>query len=195
MIMGVDEAGRGALVGDVVAAAVVLPERYHLPKLNDSKQISAKVRESLFTAITEQALAYGIAHATPDEIDALNIHHATLLAMQRAIEAVQKALCHQNFGEIEVLVDGKFVPNIDYHAKAIVGGDASVPSIAAASILAKVTRDRTLLRLHEKYPEYGFHQHKGYATSKHLEAIKRFGALPEHRHSFAPLKSQQLSLF
>lgn len=196
LILGVDEAGRGALVGDVVAAAVVLPPVYDLPKLNDSKQLTAAARERLYTAILEQALVHGIASASPQEIDTLNIHHATLLAMQRAVELASKALwSKQGIEPTEVLVDGKFVPRVSYPARAVVGGDGLVASIAAASILAKVSRDRALSALHERYPNYGFAQHKGYATKVHLAAIKRFGALPEHRLSFAPLKNQQPSLF
>lgn len=196
LILGVDEAGRGALVGDVVAAAVVLPVAYDLPKLNDSKQLTAAARERLYTAILEQALTYGIASATPQEIDTLNIHHATLLAMQRAVEQASKALwIKQSIEPTEVLVDGKFVPRVSYPARAVVGGDGLVASIAAASILAKVSRDRALSALHQRHPEYGFAQHKGYATTQHLAAIKRFGALAEHRLSFAPLKNQQPSLF
>ena len=179
MIAGVDEAGRGALVGNVIAAAVILPASYELPGLTDSKKLSARQREALYAAITAQAVAWSAAAATPAEIDALNIHHATLLAMQRALAAL-------NPPPSQALIDGKFTPTLAIPARAIVGGDASEACIAAASIIAKVTRDREMLTLEARYPGYGFAAHKGYGTQAHLAALARLGATPEHRRSYAP---------
>ena len=147
-VAGVDEAGRGALVGNVVAAAVILPAQFDLPGLTDSKKLSARQREVLFDAITAQALAWCAAVASPAEIDAMNIHHATLLAMRRAVEGL--AISPQS-----VLVDGKFTPDLAMPARAIVGGDASEACIAAASIIAKVTRDRQMMELEARFPGYG----------------------------------------
>ena len=179
---GVDEAGRGALVGNVVAAAVILPARFALPGLTDSKKLSARQREVLFDGITAQALAWCAAAASPAEIDTLNIHHATLLAMRRAVEGLATA-------PQQVLVDGKFTPALAMPARAIVGGDASEACIAAASIIAKGTRDRQMAELDARFPGYGFAAHKGYGTKAHLAALARLGATPEHRRSYAPVRA------
>ena len=188
MIAGVDEAGRGALVGNVVAAAVILPAQFDLPGLTDSKKLSARQREVLFDAITAQALAWCAAVASPAEIDAMNIHHATLLAMRRAVEGL--AISPQS-----VLVDGKFTPDLAMPARAIVGGDASEACIAAASIIAKVTRDRQMAELEARFPGYGFAVHKGYGTKAHLAALARLGATPEHRRSYAPVRAVMAGSF
>lgn len=187
-VAGVDEAGRGALVGNVVAAAVILPAQFDLPGLTDSKKLSARQREVLFDAITAQALAWCAAVASPAEIDAMNIHHATLLAMRRAVEGL--AMSPQS-----VLVDGKFTPDLAMPARAIVGGDASEACIAAASIIAKVTRDRQMMELEARFPGYGFAAHKGYGTKAHLAALTRLGATPEHRHSYAPVRAVMAGSF
>lgn len=187
-IAGVDEAGRGALVGNVVAAAVILPAQFDLPGLTDSKKLSARQREVLFDAITAQALAWCAAVASPAEIDAMNIHHATLLAMRRAVEGL--AISPQS-----VLVDGKFTPDLAMPARAIVGGDASEACIAAASIIAKVTRDRQMAELEARFPGYGFAVHKGYGTKAHLAALARLGATPEHRRSYAPVRAVMAGSF
>lgn len=187
-VAGVDEAGRGALVGNVVAAAVILPATFNLPGLTDSKKLSARQREVLFDAITAQALAWCAAAASPAEIDAMNIHHATLLAMRRAVEGL--ATPPQS-----VLVDGKFTPELAMPARAIVGGDASEACIAAASIIAKVTRDRQMMELETRFPGYGFAAHKGYGTKAHLAALTRLGATPEHRRSYAPVRAVMAGSF
>ena len=187
-VAGVDEAGRGALVGNVVAAAVILPAQFDLPGLTDSKKLSARQREVLFDAITAQALAWCAAAASPAEIDAMNIHHATLLAMRRAVEGL--ATPPQS-----VLVDGKFTPELAMPARAIVGGDASEACIAAASIIAKVTRDRQMMELEARFPGYDFAAHKGYGTKAHLAALARLGATPEHRRSYAPVRAVMAGSF
>ena len=187
-VAGVDEAGRGALVGNVVAAAVILPAQFDLPGLTDSKKLSARQREVLFDAITAQALAWCATVASPAEIDAMNIHHATLLAMRRAVEGL--ATPPQS-----VLVDGKFTPELAMPARAIVGGDASEACIAAASIIAKVTRDRQMAELDARFPGYGFAAHKGYGTKAHLAALARLGATPEHRRSYAPVRAVMAGSF
>lgn len=187
-VAGVDEAGRGALVGNVVAAAVILPAQFDLPGLTDSKKLSARQREALFDAITAQALAWCAAAASPAEIDAMNIHHATLLAMRRAVEGL--AISPQS-----VLVDGKFTPELAMPARAIVGGDASEACIATASIIAKVTRDRQMAELEARFPGYGFAAHKGYGTKAHLAALARLGATPEHRRSYAPVRAVMAGSF
>ena len=187
-VAGVDEAGRGALVGNVVAAAVILPAQFNLPSLTDSKKLSARQREALFDAITAQALAWCAAAASPAEIDAMNIHHATLLAMRRAVEGL--AISPQS-----VLVDGKFTPELAMPARAIVGGDASEACIAAASIIAKVTRDRQMAELEARFPGYSFAAHKGYGTKAHLAALARLGATPEHRRSYAPVRAVMAGSF
>jgi ribonuclease HII len=186
-ICGVDEAGRGPLVGNVVAAAVVLPPE-GIAGLRDSKKLSARRREALYAEIVASALAYGIGEASPAEIDQLNILRATFLAMRRAVEQI-------GIGELRVLVDGNRLPNLDglpvSSMEALVKGDDKEPAISAASILAKVTRDRQMAELHERYPSYGFDRHQGYPTPAHIEALSQFGACPEHRLTFGPVKKIQ----
>ncbi len=176
-VCGVDEAGRGPLAGPVCAAAVILPRGTEIPGLDDSKKLSEKKRELLFPQIQEKALAWSVAFATVEEIEELNILRATFLAMNRAIEglAIRPDLA---------LIDGNQNRDIRMPSRCIVHGDARCASIAAASILAKVSRDRLMAELAEKYPEYGFAQHKGYGTKAHMEAIRRYGPSPVHRLSF-----------
>lgn len=177
LICGVDEAGRGPLAGDVYAAAVILPDGYLPEGLNDSKKISEKKRERLFDEICDKALAFGIACASPAEIDEINILNASLLAMRRAIAA----LCVKpDF----LLVDGNVFRGFDVPGRAVIKGDALIPAIAAASILAKVARDRSLLELDRLYPEYAFAKHKGYPTALHRELVQKYGPSPVHRKSF-----------
>lgn len=180
LVAGVDEAGRGPLAGPVVAAAVILDEEQPIAGLADSKKLSAAQRERLFDEIRAKALCCSVAQASVAEIDRINILQATLLAMRRAVDGLR-------LKPAKVLVDGNRLPTLDVLAEAIVKGDDKVPSISAASILAKVTRDRLLLALHEQYPQYGFAAHKGYGTAVHLRALQEHGALPEHRRSFAPV--------
>lgn len=182
MIAGSDEVGRGPLAGPVVAACVILPERYELPGLTDSKKLTPKKRDQLSEMIQAEAIAWSVAKATVEEIDQINILQASLLAMKRAIEglAIQPA---------KVLVDGSFCPDVAMEVQAIVGGDLTVPVISAASIIAKVTRDNLMIELDQQYPEYGFAAHKGYATKLHLGAIEKYGPTPIHRKSFAPIKN------
>lgn len=180
LVAGVDEAGRGPLAGPVVAAAVILDPRRPISGLADSKKLSEGRREALFEAIQAGAHAHAVALATVDEIDALNIHQATLLAMQRAVAALSVA-------PQLVLVDGNTCPALPCAARAIVKGDATEPAISAASILAKVTRDRLMQTLAVEWPMYGFVQHKGYPTAAHRAALVRHGASPVHRRSFAPV--------
>lgn len=180
-IAGVDEVGRGPLVGDVVTAAVILDPARLIPGLNDSKKLSEKKRDVLFDIILEQALAVAVGRCSPQEIDELNILQATMVAMQRAVAALPiRPDC--------VLVDGNRVPVLDMPAQAIVKGDALVAEISAASIIAKVTRDREMCELDALYPQYGFAQHKGYPTAAHLAALQQYGVLPEYRRSFRPVK-------
>ena len=181
LMAGVDEVGRGPLAGPVVAAAVILDERAPIRGLNDSKLLSAKVRERLFDQIHAKALCFCIAQASVEEIDRLNILQATLLAMQRAVDGLR-------LRPHKVLVDGNRLPTLKVLAEAIIGGDAKVKSISAASILAKVHRDRLCLLLHEQHPQYGFDGHKGYPTPVHLAALRTHGACPEHRRSFGPVR-------
>ncbi len=180
LIAGVDEAGRGPLAGPVVAAAVILDDLKPIKGLADSKQLTAKRREKLYDEIRAKALCCSIAEASVEEIDRLNILQATLLAMQRAVAGLR-------LKPAKVLVDGNRLPALYVLAEAIVSGDALVPAISAASILAKVTRDRQLEALDQRHPAYGFAQHKGYGTAQHLQALQQFGPLPEHRRSFAPV--------
>ncbi len=175
VIAGVDEAGRGPLAGPVVAAAVVLGTV--IEGVNDSKKLSEKKRELLYDRITREAVAYGIGQVDPRGIDEMNIRNATLAAMKQAVENLGIALDR-------VLVDGRDVIDVKYPVEAVVHGDATCYSIAAASILAKVTRDREMRKLDAKYPEYGFGQHKGYGTAAHIEVLRRIGACPIHRASF-----------
>lgn len=181
LIAGVDEAGRGPLVGAVVAAAVILDPSRPIDGLRDSKKLSEKRREQLFSEITSHSLAWAIASASPAEIDQINILQASLLAMKRAVEAlgVQPGIA---------LVDGNQRPKLSCRVEAIVKGDAKVTAISAASILAKVERDRQMRALHETYPHYRFDQHKGYPTAAHLELLRQHGPCPEHRRSFGPVK-------
>lgn len=180
LIAGVDEAGRGPLAGPVVAAAVILDDLKPIKGLADSKQLTAKRREKLYDEIRAKALCCSIAEASVEEIDRLNILQATLLAMQRAVAGLR-------LKPHKVLVDGNRLPPLDVLAEAIVSGDALVPAISAASILAKVTRDRQLEALDQRHPAYGFAKHKGYGTAQHLQALQQLGPLPEHRRSFAPV--------
>lgn len=177
---GVDEVGRGPLAGAVVAAAVILDSP--IEGLTDSKKLSEKKREYLAKVIQEQAYAFAYGRAEVEEIDKLNIHHATLLAMKRAIEALP-------IKPDEVLVDGLYVPKITIPSKAIVNGDSLIPQISAASILAKVLRDSEMKTLDLIYPGYGFAKHKGYGTAQHKEALLRLGPCPIHRRSYEPVAS------
>ncbi|WP_294384250.1 ribonuclease HII [uncultured Ruminococcus sp.] len=176
-VCGVDEAGRGPLAGPVCAAAVILPEGVVIDGVNDSKKLSEKKRESLFDVIREQALSYSIAYATVDEIEEINILNATMLAMRRAINGLEIKADY-------AMIDGNKIPPIDIDAECIVKGDAKSMSIACASILAKVSRDRLLYKYAEEYPMYGFDKHKGYGTKVHREAILKYGPCPYHRKSF-----------
>ena len=176
-VCGVDEAGRGPLAGPVCAAAVILPEGVIIDGVNDSKKLSEKKRESLFDVIREQALSYSIAYATVDEIEEINILNATMLAMCRAINGLEIKADY-------AMIDGNKIPPIDIDAECIVKGDAKSMSIACASILAKVSRDRLLYKYAEEYPRYGFDKHKGYGTKVHREAILKYGPCPYHRKSF-----------
>jgi ribonuclease HII len=182
LVAGVDEAGRGPLAGPVVAAAVILDELQPIKGLADSKALTAAKRERLFEEIRAKALCFCIAEASSEEIDRLNILQATLLAMQRAVAGLR-------LKPALVLVDGNRLPRLPMAAEAIVKGDAKVPAISAASILAKVTRDRQCLAAHEAHPEYGFATHKGYPTAEHLAALREHGPSPWHRRSFAPVRA------
>ena len=182
LVAGVDEAGRGPLAGPVVAAAVILDELYPIKGLGDSKVISPRRRERLFDEIRAKALCCAIASASVEEIDSLNILQATLLAMRRAVDALR-------LPPHRVVVDGNRVPVLKMQVAAVVRGDALVPAISAASILAKVQRDRLCHELHERHPQYGFAAHKGYATPEHLAALQQHGACIEHRRSYAPVRS------
>lgn len=176
-ICGVDEAGRGPLAGPVCAAAVILPEHLQIPGLNDSKKLSDKKRRDLFPIIKEQAIAYGIAFASVEEIDEINILQATFLAMERAVAQLN--------GQADfALIDGNREPKLDIESMAVVKGDSRSASIAAASILAKVTRDDYMEELAAQYPQYGFEVHKGYGTKRHYQALEEFGMCPVHRRSF-----------
>ncbi|MFT6551904.1 MAG: ribonuclease HII [Zhongshania marina] len=179
---GVDEVGRGPLCGDVVTAAVILDPNNPITGLNDSKKLTEKRREALYLEIKEKALSFCIARASVAEIDELNILQASLLAMHRAVAGLS---VQPEF----VLVDGNRVPNWPYRAQAVVKGDSRVPAIAAASILAKVTRDREMAEFDTVYPGYGMAGHKGYPTKVHLEALKQLGITPIHRRSYAPVRA------
>ncbi len=183
MRAGVDEAGRGPLAGPVTAAAVILDCR--IPGLDDSKKLSASRREDLYDQIIGQARAWAIARAQPGEIDRYNIHHATLLAMRRAVLALRQV-------PDECVIDGKFVPELPCAARAVIGADASVTEVSAASILAKVSRDREMREWDLIYPQYGFAAHKGYPTRVHRVALQRFGATAIHRLSYAPVAQATL---
>ncbi len=182
-LAGVDEVGRGPLVGSVVAAAVILDPKAPIVGLTDSKKLTARKRESLDVLIRERALAFAVAEASAEEIDTLNIYHATHLAMRRAVDALRPQAEY-------LLVDGNRLPGHALPGQAVVKGDARHPAIAAASILAKVARDAQMAELDLRYPEYGFARHKGYPTKEHLAALEAHGALAEHRKSFAPVQRQ-----
>jgi ribonuclease HII len=190
LLAGVDEAGRGPLAGPVFAAAVILDDLKPIQGLADSKTLTAKKRDKLYDEIRAKALCCSVAQASTEEVDALNILQATMLAMQRAVEGLR-------LKPVKVLIDGNRIPKLDVLAEAIVKGDSKVQAISAASILAKVSRDRWCSDLHAQFPHYGFDQHKGYGTAQHMAALKEFGPCPEHRTSFAPvtavlhLKEQQ----
>jgi ribonuclease HII len=180
LVAGVDEAGRGPLMGPVVAAAVILDDLHPIKGLADSKVLTALRRDKLYDEIRAKALCFSIAQATVEEIDEINILQATMLAMKRAVEGLR-------LKPHKVLVDGNRIPTMVIVAEAIVGGDALVPAISAASILAKVWRDRWCLEFHLEYPQYGFATHKGYGTAEHLAALRAHGACPQHRRTFRPV--------
>jgi ribonuclease HII len=184
-ICGVDEAGRGPLVGAVVAGAVVLDPNNPIEGLKDSKKLTAARRDYLYEQIMEKAKAWGVGEASPAEIDQINILQATMLAMQRAIEDLAARL---GKWPDKALIDGNRCPELPIAAEAIIKGDAKEPAISAASIIAKVTRDRQMQLLHERHPEYGFAQHMGYPTEAHFAALKQFGACDQHRRSFSPVR-------
>jgi len=188
LVAGVDEAGRGPLAGPVVAAAVILDDLRPIAGLADSKKLTAARREALFDEIRAKALCCSIAEASVEEIDELNILQATMLAMRRAVMGLR-------LKPVLVLVDGNRIPVLDMQAEAIVKGDALVQAISAASILAKVHRDRWCERLDAQYPQYGFAGHKGYGTAAHLSALQAHGACPEHRRSFSPVAKVLVSSF
>ena len=184
-VCGVDEAGRGPLVGAVVAGAVVLDPAQAIQGLKDSKKLTPARREYLYEQIMQKAKAWGIGEASPQEIDEINILQATMLAMRRAIEDLSTRLGRR---PDKALIDGNRCPELPIRAEAIVKGDAKEPAISAASILAKVTRDRQMQILHERHPQYGFAQHMGYPTEAHFAALKQYGACAEHRRSFSPVR-------
>ena len=181
LVAGVDEAGRGPLAGPVVAAAVILDDLHPIAGLRDSKQLTARRRDQLYDEIRAKALCCCIAEASVEEIDQLNILHATMLAMRRAVEGLR-------LPPAKVLVDGNRLPVLKVPGEAIVKGDAKVPAISAASILAKVHRDRLCEEMHARWPDYGFATHKGYPTAEHLAALRTHGATPVHRRSFGPVR-------
>ncbi|MFD2179250.1 ribonuclease HII [Veronia pacifica] len=181
LIAGVDEVGRGPLVGAVITAAVILDPENPIEGLTDSKKLTDKKREKLFVEIKEKALCWSLGRAEPEEIDQLNILQATMVAMQRAVNGLDMT---PGF----VLVDGNRVPELSVPSQAVVKGDLRVAEISAASILAKVTRDREMEKLDAEYPQYGFAKHKGYPTKAHFEALSEFGAIEQHRKSFKPVK-------
>ncbi|MGZ9897926.1 ribonuclease HII [Shewanella gaetbuli] len=180
LVAGVDEVGRGPLVGDVVTAAVILDPAKPIEGLNDSKKLTEKRRNVLYQQILDNALAVSVGRATPAEIDQLNILHATMLAMQRAVAGL-------TITPESVLVDGNRVPDFGIQAHAVIKGDGLVPCISAASIIAKVVRDKEMEQLDGQYPQYGFAKHKGYPTKAHFEALAQFGVLEQHRKSFKPV--------
>jgi len=186
LVCGIDEAGRGPLAGTVVAAAVILDPLRPIAGLNDSKKLSEKKRDALAVLIRERAVAWAVASASVEEIDRLNILHATMLAMQRAVAALAVR-------PTSAMVDGNRCPKLDIPCEAVVKGDGKIASIAAASILAKTVRDAEMLALHAQYPMYGFDRHMGYPTAAHFQALEQHGASPVHRRSFGPV-AKQLSL-
>jgi ribonuclease HII len=181
LICGVDEAGRGPIAGPVVAAAVILDPRRPIPGLKDSKLLAPRRREALAIAIRQDARAWAVASATVEEIDQLNILQATLLAMRRAVERLE-------VDPDEAWIDGDHCPRLACKARAVIGGDRSVPQISAASILAKTARDAEMLRLHGRYPHYRLDRHKGYPTPEHLALLAQHGVCEIHRRSFAPVR-------
>ena len=186
LVIGVDEAGRGPLVGSVVAAAVAFPPGFRIDGLTDSKKLSEKKREALYNQITRECY-WSFAQSNSNEIDQINILEATMLAMKKAVEQLM-LLLEDNSQTISVLVDGNRCPDIE-NCRAIIKGDLTEPVISAASIIAKVTRDRQMIALDQEYPEYGFAKHKGYGTRVHLEALANFGPIQgQHRFTFAPVK-------
>ena len=185
-ICGVDEAGRGPLVGSVVAGAVVLDPNNPIVGLKDSKKLTPAKREYLFEQIMLKAKAWGIGEASPEEIDHINILQATMLAMRRAVEDLSIRL---GAWPDKALIDGNRCPELPIPAEAIVKGDAKEPAISAGAILAKVTRDRQMAILHERFPQYGFAQHMGYPTAAHFAALKEFGVCEEHRRTFSPVRN------
>jgi ribonuclease HII len=182
LVAGVDEVGRGPLAGPVVAAAVILPAQQGIDGLADSKRLTHARRQRLDEQIRQHAVCYAIACASVEEIDQMNILQASLLAMQRAVAGLSKQ-------PMRVLVDGNCLPRLPYDAQAVVGGDALVDCISAASIIAKVYRDRLMSDLHECYPQYGFASNKGYPSRQHRDALQQYGACPVHRRSFAPVRA------
>lgn len=185
LLAGVDEAGRGPLAGPVYAAAVILNPNRKIAGLNDSKKLTAKRREKLFDEIVDTSLAYCIASADPNEIDRLNILQATFLAMSRAVDGLE-------LSPSKVLVDGHQLPKWQYNAESVIGGDALIAEISAASILAKVARDRYMAEMHQQYPVYGFDGHKGYPTKLHLAALRAHGPCKIHRRSYRPVQQAEL---
>ena len=183
-IGGVDEVGRGPLIGNVVAACCVLPKDFKLDGLNDSKKLSEKKRDEFYDYIIENCIAYGVGKVSPEEIDEINIYEASRKAMMKAIEKVRKQINLQH-----VLVDAMPLPDLDIPHTPIIKGDAKSISIAAASVIAKVTRDREMYELDKKYPEYGFKNHKGYPTKKHIEAINKYGLIEGYRKTYGPVKA------
>ena len=181
LVCGVDEAGRGPLAGPVVAAAVILDPNNPIDGLNDSKRLSARRRERLKAEICAKALAWAVAEASVEEIDTINILHASMLAMQRAVDAL-------SVRPIRALIDGNRCPKLACEVEAVVGGDGKIEAIAAASILAKTTRDAGMSNLHLCYPQYGFDRHMGYPTALHLRALREHGPSPVHRRSFSPVR-------
>lgn len=182
---GVDEAGRGPLAGPVVVAAVILPVEYDLKFLDDSKRLTALKRERLQPQIEAQATAFAVEFVTPEEIDRVNILQATMNGMQRAVEKLSPP-------PVRAMIDGNRAPELSCEVTTVIGGDGLIPSISAASVLAKVYRDRLMLQLHEQYPDYGFDRHKGYPTAHHLERLKALGPCAIHRKSFAPVRNALL---
>ena len=185
LICGIDEAGRGPLVGNVLAGAVILDPHHPISGLKDSKKLSSMQRASLYDEIMQNSLAWGIGSASPQEIDQFSILQATMLAMKRALNHL---IVQFKMTPHLVLVDGNRLPDIEINARAIIKGDTIEPSISAASILAKVTRDREMLLMHHQYPDYGFDQHMGYPTKMHLSRLVQYGLIPGYRQSFRPVK-------
>ncbi|MCB2190855.1 MAG: ribonuclease HII [Deltaproteobacteria bacterium] len=187
LVAGVDEVGRGPLAGPVVAAAVILPPRWSVRGVNDSKRLDHQRRRALSTAIKREALAWAVAGVTPQEIDRINIHRASLLAMRRAVNALAPSPDY-------LLVDGRFVLELELPQEAVVGGDGSCTAVAAASILAKVERDALMRAMHWIWPRYNFASNKGYGTAEHRQALAECGPCPLHRRSYAPVAQRQLDL-